>query len=130
MHRSSWEMEVYARDYQVSRQQEAARQRRAYEAAPRGQESVNGFNLGAAGFLETVKRWLSSGDGGKAPRTDRGEASIIPVQPANALARGRPARPALSGRLAAPYADMVVIARAPKPEMAEVVEQPCGVGDC
>jgi len=129
MYRNSWELEVYANDFQASRQREAAMRRRADEAAPRGQQHGHGFNLGAARFLETVKRWVSSGSRAPAQATDRREVATTVAAPPIAVEREYPARAAGPNRLTSPYAGMVVVARTPAPKV-EAVEQPCAVGDC
>ncbi len=92
MYRNSWELEVYANDFQASRHREAAMRRRADEAAPRGQQHGHSFNLGAARFLETVKRWVSSGSSAPAQATDRREVATTVAAPPIAVEREYPAR--------------------------------------
>lgn len=124
MYRSHWDIEVYAKDFQDRRWREAAQRRRAEEAVgsrSAGAVGVNPFNLAVARFLSAWSARFASGRATDAPRpvADRegfGKSDVVP----------QPVREP-RGRLAQPYADMVVVARGP---MVGVTEQPCGVSDC
>jgi hypothetical protein len=123
MHRSHWDIEVYAKDFQERRWQEAARRRLTNEAArretPHG--AVNPFMLAIAHVLNTWRSRLApkraatgSGHGAEPVATPSAEIVAVSARPKRA-------------RAAQPYADMVVIARGP---MVNVTEQPSGVSDC
>lgn len=127
MHRSSWEMEVYASDFQERRQTEAARQRRANEAMVDVSPQGDLLALGVARFLTAVRTWLSTRRIAAPSRGRRVSATPTTAQAATASASAGPIRGSTSSRLTAPYADMVVIARGPR---GQVVEQPSGVNDC
>ena len=123
MHRSHWDLEVYARDFQERRWQEAARSRLSAQAAGTAQRPSFGtpFSLTIAGILGAWRSRLAFGRAAAAPQSiaDSGPIPAADVAP-------RPLR-AARGRLVQPYADMVVVARG---SMAGVTEQPCGVSDC
>lgn len=122
MHRGYWEIEVFARDFQERRWQEAAKHRRADEAmrsAPR--EGVNAFDLGIARLMTRATSWLATRRPVMTPAAaPRGLPEIAPEIPQQASQTPPP-------RHARPYGDMVVIARRP---LVDVAEQPCGVSDC
>lgn len=121
MHRSHWDLEVYARDFQERRRLEAARSRLGAEAAGKtGRAGGNPLKLACASIL---RAWNA--------RLDSGRAAGFPEPVAEpglnaADVAGQPHRSA-RGRLSQPYADMVVIARGPR---AGVTEQPSAVSDC
>ena len=127
MHRSSWEMEVYASDFQERRQTEAARQRRATEAMVDVSQQGDLLVLGVARFLTAFKSWLATRRIAAPSRGRLVNPAPTTGQPAIASASAGPVRGSKSSRLTAPYADMVVIARGPR---GQVVEQPSGVNDC
>ena len=123
MLRSHWDIEVYAKDFQEDRWREAVRRRLVEEAAGglANADAANPFNLAFARLVSTWKSRIASGRGGEVPQpvAEREETTGSRVVPQ----RTSTAR----GRLAQPYADMVIVARGPK---AGVVEQPSGVRDC
>ena len=124
MHRSHWDIEVYAKDFQENRWREAARRRLADEAVEGGaanRVAVNPFNLAVARVLTAMSSWLSSGRVAGAPRTVGGDGAELLRETEHEP------RPARSSRPAQPYTDMVVIARGP---LAGVREQPSAVSDC
>ncbi len=122
MHRGSWEMEVYARDFQQRRWHEAAKRRLADEAARSvSRERGNPFALGIARLLATVAAWLSSDRTRHARRTNQEATAVASMQSKIVPERERPAPRAL------PYADMTIVARGP---IGEVAEQPSGIRDC
>jgi hypothetical protein len=123
MHRSYWDIEVYAKDFQERRWREAAQRRLADEAVSRTVSSgaVNPFNLAVARFLNAWKTRITSGRAAKAPRP--AADPVAGVLPEIVALPYRPKRV----RGAHPYADMVVIARGP---VVGVAEQPSGVRDC
>ena len=122
MHRSHWDLEVYAKDFQENRWREAARQRLAAEAAG-GQAPENRrvwlFHLDVARGVAVVQSWFSA-PRLASERADAGEAAVADET------RGVP-RSAPSARLASPYDAMAVIARG---SAASIAEQPSGVSDC
>jgi hypothetical protein len=123
MHRSHWDIEVYAKDFQERRWREAAQSRLATEAVSRAASSVavNSFNLAVARLLNAWKTRLTSGRAAEAPRP-----AADPVASAVPDIAALPYRPRRV-RGAHPYADMVIIARGP---VVGVAEQPSGVRDC
>lgn len=123
MHRSHWDIEVYAKDFQERRWREAAQRRLADEAVSRAATSItdNPFNLAVARFLNAWKTRLTLRRAAEAPRP-----ATDPVASAVPEIVALPYRPQrVQG--AQPYADMVVIARGP---VVGVAEQPSGVRDC
>jgi hypothetical protein len=127
MHRSFWELEDYAKDFQERRWAEAARQRRADEAMGVVAAGINPFNLGIAQVMSKTRAWRSSSRTPRATQLDEPEWLVSHVRPEiiqTDCQRSPRARPR---RLLQPYADMVVIAWG---TVAEVAEQPRGVGHC
>ena len=127
MHRSFWELEVYAKDFQERRWAEAARQRRADEAKGVAAAGIKPFNLGIAQVMSKTRAWRSSSRTPRATQLDEPEWLVSHVRPEfiqTDCQRSPRARPR---RLLQPYADMVVIARG---LIVEVTEQPSGVSDC
>lgn len=123
MHRSYWDLEVYARDFQERRRQEAARSQLGAEAAAGKAERAAGGNPLKLAFASILSAWnarLGSGRAAGLPESVA-EPGLIAADVA-----GQPHRSA-RGRLSQPYADMIVIARGPR---AGVTEQPSGVSDC
>jgi hypothetical protein len=113
MHRSFWELEVYAKDYQQRRWAEAARQGCADEAMSVEAVSINLFTLGIAQFVSKIRAWLSTRRTPRVTQLDEPKWLVSNVQTAvirtdfQRTPRTRPRR------LPQPYADMVVIARSP-----------------
>ena len=122
MHRSYWDLEVYARDFQERRRQVAARSQLGAEAAAgkTGRAGGNPLKLAFASILSAWNARLGSGPAAGLPESVA-EPGLIAADVA-----GQPHRSA-RGRLSQPYVDMVVIARGP---IAGVTEQPSGVSDC
>jgi hypothetical protein len=120
MHRSHWDIEVYAKDFQKRRWQEAARRRLAEEATGGDANGIadNTFNLTIARMLRSFRSWFSTENLSEAPRRTVGDTAAVAMEP-------EPTTP--PRRLAQPYADMVVVARGP---LAGVTEKPCVVRDC
>ena len=128
MHRSSWDLEVHARQMQQRRLREANRARQL-DAARRGNTRYQPSWFSISRFVSLAQAWLS-------PRRTLEEDAMFGVEaqaPAQAalppLPAGEPRwKPlARSSRLSQPYADMTVLARGP---VALPAERPCGVGDC
>lgn len=128
MHRSQWDLEVYAKDFQERRWQEAARRRQADEATrSASRESVNSFDLGIARFLARMKSWFATGQIDRTSRPALDAAAAAREHLAAGRQSQRMAPRVRPNRLAQPYTDMVVVARGP---MVNVAEQPSGVSDC
>ena len=123
MHRSHWDIEVYAKDFQERRRQEALRRRLAEEATRRETSSgaVNPFNLAIARLLNAWQARLAPKRAATGP--GQGTDLVATCGPEIVALPERPKR----ARVAQPYADMVVIARGP---VVNVTEQPSGVSDC
>jgi hypothetical protein len=124
MHRSHWDLEVYAKDFQERRQQEAARGRLGAEAAAAQAGIAVGGNPVKLAMASILGAWKALRVSGRVAGPPHPAGAFDPI--AAVEVASRPHRPA-RGRLAQPYADMVVIARGP---MAAVTEQPSGVSDC
>lgn len=123
MHRSYWDIEVYARDFQERRRQEAVRSRLAAEATAGKAERASRGNPLKLAFASILSAWNARLGSGRAAGLPESVAEFGPIA---AEVAGQPHRSARS-RLSRPYADMVVIARGPR---AGVTEQPSGVSDC
>lgn len=129
MHRSFWDLEVHAKDFQQRRWAEAARRRRADEAMGIQASAANPFDLGIARFMSTVRAWLASGHTRRAPHGNGRAELAASAQTAAVLENSVRVPRVRPGWPAQPYADMMIIARGPKMDV-EVVEEPSVVRDC
>lgn len=119
MHRSHWDLEVHAKDFQTRRLREAARTRLVEEAA-------SGADMASpiARVLDRILLlWRAKIGAGPALASRQPISKLGPVAVADVVGPSHPPR----ARLAQPYADMVIVARG---SMVGVTEQPRGVSDC
>ncbi len=123
MHRSHWDIEVYAKDFQERRWREAEQRRMADQAAGNEASSAAENSIDGA-IARLLNAWMARFD--STPPAEARHPVAEPKATANAEIVSQPQR-STRGRLAQPYADMIVIARGTK---AGVVEQPSVVSDC
>ena len=123
MHRSHWDLEVFAKDFQERRRREAEERRLVDQAVKRGASSAAGNPIDLA-IGRLLHAWMARFDTKPAAEAPRPVAAPEPAVDANVVAL--PYRPKPAARTQ-PYADMVVIARGPA---AGVAAEPSAVRDC